>query len=288
MTLEERIKQMLEEANKTVAEETTTIVAETTTTTETVEQPTENIVENKDNKVSSQVSALLEAEGLSEDFKLQAVTIFEAAVADRTMQIQEQLQEEFETKLQEAQAELADHIDGYLTEIAQEWAANNEVAIRANFKTKLAESFIDGLQALLSEHNIDLPEDQENALELALEQVTELEDAVAAEKAKQTSLQEEINALKATAIMESFKDKMAATEFDRFKQLTESVKFTNETQYAKQLNIVLENFGKLAKEFTKETTQIVEDVQEVATTKIVTESNDSVNFYADFIKSSRI
>ena len=52
---------------------------------------------------------------------------------------------------------------------------------------------------------------------------------------------------------------MTQTEFDRFTQLTESVKFTNEAQYTKQLNIVMENFGS-TKVVKEEVVQIIEAV----------------------------
>ena len=246
-----------------------------------------NKLTKESSEVSSQVSALLEAEGLSEEFKLQAVTIFEAAVTDRVLQLQEELEAQYNEKLDEATAENENNIDGFLNEAVQEWADNNEVAIAANFKSRLAESFMDGMKALIAEHNIDLPEESEDALEIALTQVAQLEES--AEKVETTiaSLQEEVAQLKAEKILESFKEKMTSTEFDRFAQLTESVKFQNETQYEKQLTIVLENFGKIApKKVATEPKQIVEETVEVPQTQtIVVESDSNVNVYAKYLQS---
>lgn len=240
--------------------------------------------------VSDQVASLLEAEGLSEEFKVQAVTIFEAAVTDRVLQIQEELESQYNEKLDEARAEVENNIDGFLNEVVQQWAKDNEVAIASNFKTRLAESFMDGLQGLLIEHNIDLPAEKVDALDAALEQVHTLEESATAVQATIAQLEEQVAELKANRILESFKEKMTSTEFDRFVQLTESVKFKDEAQYEKQLSIVLENFGKVAapKVVAKQpevvAPQIVEEVASpVQPQTIVTEQNTNVNIYAKYL-----
>lgn len=253
-----------------------------------IKEVTSQVSEESKKSVSSQVSALLEAEGLSDDFKVQAVTIFEAAVTDRVLQIEEELKQEFDTQLTEAKAELNKDIDGFLSEAILQWKQENEVAIKTNFKTQVAESFMDGMFALISEHNIEVPEGKEDALEVALSEVEKLNEAVTARDAEFAALQEQINQLKAAQILESFKAKMTQTEFDRFSQLTESVKFTSDEQYEKQLTIVLENFG------SKKTVEVVKvPVQEVITEQVqsaiqvVTESDSNVSKYASFIAKKR-
>lgn len=299
MTLEERIKQMLEESTK---QSTPEVIAEEVAPEEVVVEETiaeevaeEVVVEEtkpakkakpvqEDSGVSSQVAALLEAEGLSEEFKMQAVTIFEAAVTDRVLQITEELEAQYEEKLDEAKAELETNIDGFLNEAVQEWADNNKVAIESNFKTRLAESFMDGLQSLLAEHNIDLPDESEDALEIALDEVNKLEEQVSETDAVIAELQEQVNTLKAEKILESFSEKMTSTEFDRFVQLTESVKFKDETQYEKQLSIVLENFGKVAAKKVEQVEQIAEQSVEAPVAQpIVTETFSSINRYAQYL-----
>lgn len=244
-----------------------------------------NINKIKEDKVSSQVSALLEAEGLSEDFKLQAVTIFEAAVSDKVLLIEEELRKEFDSQLAEAKTELDNDIDGFLSEAVQKWTQDNEVAIKANFKSQLAESFMDGMRALISEHNIEVPEDKEDALEVALGEVDKLNESIVAKEADMLALQESINELKADKILESFKEKMTQTEFDRFVQLTESVQFKDVAQYEKQLTIVLENFGNKQKIVKSE--QITEEVA-LPTQKVVTESTSDMSVYAKYLTTRKL
>jgi len=288
MTLEEQIKKMLAEAasedtkQEVVSEEKTEVVEEQKST-ETVSEEVTKPATKKTN-VSEQVAALLEVEGLSGEFKTQAVTIFEAAVADRAMQIEEELTQEYQELFESEKAELINNIDGFLNEAVQTWIAENEVAIKRTFKTELAESFMDGLAALLQEHNVVLPDEAEDVLETTLENVEQLEEALSAKDESINALQEQINVLKAEKILESFKEKMTNTEFDRFTTLVESVKFTDEVQYEKQLTIVLENFSVIAKQ-EQEVNTISEEVSPAETKTVVTET--AVNVYANYLKTGR-
>jgi sulfur transfer complex TusBCD TusB component (DsrH family) len=284
MTLEERIKQMLAESEKedTVVEEFTVVAEETAVVPSepAVAEPAV-VAEEKRSAVSDQVSALLEAEGLSEEFKLQAVTIFEAAVSDRVMQIEEELKQEYQEALDEATAEMEKNIDGFMSEAIQQWMIDNKLAVETNFKHKLQESFIDGLTALLAEHNIELPAESENALDVALDQITSLEESIESASAREAELMEQIADMKATSILESFRSKMPATTFDRFVQLTENINYTDETQYARQLDIVYENFGKVtAVVESAPARQITESIAQPA---VAEDLNESVEFYAQYM-----
>lgn len=255
------------EAEEVVAKEPTETaedkgVEDTVTTTpkstkKAVKEATEEQV-----TVSSQVSALLEAEGLSEEFKTQAVTIFEAAVADRVISIQEEMQKEFDTQLAEAKEQLNNDIDEFLSEAVAQWQKDNEVALKSNFNTQVTESFMDGLRSLIAEHNIEVPEGKEDALATALTEVEALKESVKEQESAQAALQEQIKQFESKALLESFRSKMTVVEYDRFVQLTESIKFETAEQYEKQLTVVLENFGSQAPK--KAAKPVTEEVVEVA------------------------
>lgn len=249
--------------------------------------PEEVVVEEdvpaKKSKVSEQVAVLLEAEGLSEDFKLQAVTIFEAAVTDRVMQIQEEMKQDFEAQLVEAKAQMETDIDGFLSEAVAKWHEENEVAIKSNFNTQVAESFMDGLSKLIAEHNIEVPTGKEDALVTALSEVDKLNEELKSRADEIAAIQETVKKLEAGKILESFKEKMTSTEFDRFTQLTESVVFATEDQYKKQLSIVLENFGSKQKPAVapKQAEIITEEI--IGATKVETVTDSNVAKYAAFL-----
>jgi hypothetical protein len=116
---------------KSVKEEDETIEDETLVEEEIVE---EEIVDEKKEReitvdVSEDVAALVNGEGLSEEFKTKAATIFEAAVVTRVKQEVAKLEEEFESKLAE-QVEsfkegLVEKVDGYLNYMVEQWIADN-------------------------------------------------------------------------------------------------------------------------------------------------------------------
>jgi hypothetical protein len=291
MSLEEIIRQRLAEATAQVAESTAAPVVEKKEAEEVVAKEPAETAEDKgvEDKVStapkaekksikeseqqatvsSQVSALLEAEGLSDEFKTQAVTIFEAAVTDRVLSIKEEMEKEFDTQLAEAKEKLNNDIDEFLSEAVAQWQKDNEVALKANFNTQVTESFMDGLRSLIAEHNIEVPEGKEDALATALTEVESLKESVKEQEAAQAALQEQIKQFESKAVLESFRSKMTVVEYDRFVQLTESIKYQSAEQYEKQLTVVLENFGsqapkKAAKPVTEEIVEVAVEANTVA------------------------
>lgn len=258
-TLDAAIKKLLESSaeDKTKVQETVSEEVKETkeeNTSEVIEDKTnDEIVENKEEvkeetkaSVSEQVSALLAVEGLSEEFKTQAIAIFEAAVADRVLVVKEELEKEFEVKLEEAKTALKESVDGYMTEAIQVWGEENKLPIVNSYKADLLESLVDGLRTTLVEHSVEIPEESVQALDVALEEVEKLEEALQEKEEATQKLVEELNAMKKKQIIESFSQKMTPVEFDRFSTLIESIQYTSEDQYSKQLEIVRENFGKTA------------------------------------------
>lgn len=232
---------------------------------------------SKQSTVSEQVTGLLSMEGLSEEFRTQAVAIFEAAVAERAMQIEEELNAEFEEKYEQSKAELIENIDGYLSEAVVKWLEDNQVAMVHSYKADLTESFIDGLRQLFVEHNVSIPEESESALDMVVSEVEALEAQLEEQKKNELALLEELNAIKRVQVLESFKAKMTNTEADRFVKLVEGIKFHSVEQFSKQLEIVSENFS-----VSKAASAVKE--QTVATSTVVTESSSAVTAYADFLK----
>lgn len=289
-TLEEIIKQRLAEATTQVQEATTKAelkkpdeVENTNTNTEIELEPKLKKDKKKvceDTSITEQVSALFESEnGLSQEFKEKATAIFEGAVADKILVIEESLKQEFSTQLAEAKQELEKDIDGFLSEVVQQWKLENQVQIKTNFKSQVAESFMDGVKALMLEHKVELEEGKEDALEVALGNIEKVNESLQEKNVEINTLNEEISSLKAEKILESFKAKMTQTEFDRFEKLTESIKFTSENQYAGQLNTIVESFVREPKKVISE--QIEPQVQ------IVTESNSDVSQYAKYISTKK-
>ena len=98
------------------------------------------------------VDALVSGEELSEEFRVKAATIFEAAVTSRVNKEAAALQEAMESALTEEvekiQTELAEKVDDYLSYAADTWMKENSLQIEHGIKTEMAESFFNGLKGL--------------------------------------------------------------------------------------------------------------------------------------------
>ena len=96
--------------------------------------------------LSSDVDALTSGEGLSEEFKTKAATIFEAALKSKIRTELERLEEEYaeayDSAINEAKDELTEKVDGYLNYVVEEWMKKNELAVEHKLKTELAEQFL--------------------------------------------------------------------------------------------------------------------------------------------------
>ena len=114
--------------------------------------------------LSDDVDALTSGEGLSEEFKTKAATIFEAALKSKIRTELERLEEEYaeayDSAISEAKDELTTKVDGYLTYVVEEWLKKNELAVEHRLKTELAEQFISSLRALFEEHDIAIPDER--------------------------------------------------------------------------------------------------------------------------------
>ena len=72
-------------------------------------------------------------DSLSEEFKIKAATIFEAAVKTKIRseieRIDEQVKSEKETEMETFKDELTEKVDTYLNYVVEEWTKENELAI---------------------------------------------------------------------------------------------------------------------------------------------------------------
>ena len=176
-----KYEQILKAATQVVKEEEE--VKEETTKIQAV-SPQEIDPPNVQDDVEALVSG---EEGLSEDFKKKASTIFEAAVhakvVDEVNKRMETQQKEVEASKEEFQKDLSEKVDGYLTYVVEEWMKENELAIERGIRAELVEDFMSGLKTLFTEHYIDLPEEKVDMVDDLFTKVEELEG----------SLDEEIN-----------------------------------------------------------------------------------------------
>ena len=225
-------------------EETTTddVVSEEETTTDEVVEEEETI----EYSVEDDINALVEGEELSEDFKAKAATIFEAAINSKVSGIKEELTASYEEKLVEEVAsikeELKDRVDSYLEYVADEWIAENQLAVEAGLKEEMTESFISGMKSLFEEHYVTIPEEKYDVIESMVDKLDEMEGKLNEQIEKNVALNRRLAESVSDVVFAEVTDGLAQTQKDKLAGLVENVEFESETAYREKLGTLKESY----------------------------------------------
>ena len=198
--------------------------------------------------VADDVAALMEGESLSEEFKVKATTIFEAAVSARVDFIAEQVEadliEEMQEVIEEIKEDLAAKVDDYLNYMVEEWMSENEIAIERGLKSEIVEDFMTGLKDLFIEHYIDIPTEKVDVVEELTLKIEELEESLNTQIVRGIELKKELNEqLKYEAIYTACEG-LSQTQVEKMKALAEGVEFTSETEFTSKLETLKESYFK--------------------------------------------
>ena len=190
-------------------------------------------------------------EHLSEEFKTQAASLFEASVVARVNEqvesIEEALVEEANKAFDEAKEKLVENIDKYLSYVTEQWMSENELAIEGGLRNEITESFIKGLQQVFTEHYIDVPEEKFDVLNSQQQEIDELKSKLNEEIGKSVAISEDREQLQKEKVFRSVVDDLAETEVEKFASLVEDVSYDNEEMYTQKLNVIKENYFPKAK-----------------------------------------
>lgn len=197
--------------------------------------------------VAEDMAALFNGTDLSEDFKVKASTIFEAAVLARALVVVEQIEKDVlaaaEEAVDETKAELAEQIENYLNLMIPEWVKENEVAIESGLRSEVVEGFISGMKNLFAEHYIDIPTEKVDIVASQEEEIAELTDKVNEAINKNAELQKQINEVQKSSILNKVCEGLTATQTEKVKTLAEGVEFVTADDYEKKIGIVKEGYA---------------------------------------------
>jgi len=201
----------------------------------------------KNISVKEDVEALVNADdSLSEEFKVKAATIFEAAVKSRVRSEIERIDDELNTEkdvaIESIKEELSEKVDTYLNYVVEEWTKENELAIERGLKGEIAEDFISGLKQLFEDHYIDVPDEKYDVLEAQSEKISELEGRLNEEMQKNIDLSTDKSELVREQVISEVSEDLADTEIEKFKSLTEDLAFADEESFRDKLNTLKDNY----------------------------------------------
>ena len=213
------------------------------------------VIEEEIISVEESIASMFEGVDLSEEFKSKVSLVFETAVREATKAKVEEatsaLEEQFQTQLEESVSqaidEIVENLDSYLDYVVKEWMEENEVAIESGIKVEMAESLMDGLRDLFSEHNINIDEETVDVVAGLEEQVSELTDQANEAINENIELTKQIASLKAEIVFEEVSEGLTVSQKERLKSLSEKLDFDDLDSYATDLNTLRESFFKSKK-----------------------------------------
>ena len=192
------------------------------------------------------VKALTDGEDLSEEFKAKAATIFEAAVKAKLVEEIENLESEYETKVNEQVAsvkeEIVEKVDAYLNYVVSEWMKDNELAIEKGLRTEIAEDFIGGLKSLFESHYIDVPQEKYNVIDEQAAEIETLKNKLNESIEQNVELNAKIGDFAREDILQDVGSDLAETEKEKFKGLAESIEYKDASDFRKKVETVKESY----------------------------------------------
>lgn len=234
---------------------------------------------NNEGLKESVFGQILEGEDLSEEFKTKVEAVFEATIVEKTGQIHDELSEQFEAQLAETvesiTQDMVEKLDSYLDYVVENWLVENEVAVESAIKVEVAESLLDSLKGLVEQHNIEIDDEQVDA-------IAELENRLDEQEAKYNEMVEQMIAIKEEKetlereiVFAEVSEELTDTQADKLSVLAESISHDSISEYTKKLLAIKESY--FAESVTSEKTDEAEMLEEE------TESNDGVKILDESI-----
>ena len=217
-------------------------------------------VKNMDMK--EDVAALTEGEELSEEFKQKAATVFEAAVKAKLVEEIENLEGEYETKVNEkvseVKEEIVDKVDAYLNYVVEEWMKENELAIEKGLRNEITEDFIGGLKSLFESHYINVPQEKYDVIESQAAEIEKLKEDINKSMEKNIELNQKIAESTREDIIKDVSSDLAATEADKLKGLAEGIEYKDAESFRKSVETLKNSYYPKAKASDTESNEVAE------------------------------
>ena len=233
-----------------------------------VEKEGETISEEE---VNEDIKAVLSGADLDEEFQKKATTVFEAAVQAKVNSKIESLKETAESRigeeLEKIKEEFANRVENFLSYACEEWMTENELAIEQGLRAEVTEAFMGGLKELFIESNINLPDEQLDAVADMSNKLDEMETRLNEQVEKNIVLHEAVGNYRKNEILSELSRGLAEVQKDKFTSLAEAVEFKTEESYREKLEQIKDSyFGakkpEVAEEISDEQPQKVEAISE--------------------------
>ena len=228
-------------------------------------------------EISEDIKAVLSGADLDEEFQKKATTVFEAAVSAKVSAKVDALKETAARKIGEElegiKEEFAGRVENFLSYACEEWMTENELAVEQGLRAEVTEAFMGGLKALFVESNINLPDEQLDAVADMSNKLDEMETRLNEQVEKNIALHEAVGNYRKNEILSELSRGLAEVQKDKFTSLAEAVEFKTEESYREKLEQIKESyFGakkpEVAEEISSDEPAKVEAISESMTSYV--------------------
>lgn len=211
----------------------------------------------KEDAFAEDLDALVEGEAtLSEAFRGKAGLIFEAALKTKLEEHVERLEESYAEQLEEEtqsiKTDLVEKVDGYLNYVVESWMEENQLAVETGLRNEIAESFMDSLRSVFSEHYIAVPEGKADLVDELAGKVAELEESYNAEVAKAVELSESVKELTREKMIAEAAEGLSVAQAEKLKSLVEDIDFSDAETFSGKVETIKESYFKTKVEVQEE------------------------------------
>lgn len=217
--------------------------------------------------VGEEIEALFsDVDGLSEDFVSRASTIVEGAISEKVALIREEIEAEYNEKIEEAYStiseELENRLDEYLNLFVENFMEDNKVAIERGFRQEIAEEVIKSIVTIAENAGVDLPEDKIDIADALVAENEELEDKYNKALNETLELKKEIRKYQIAEAFNTATADLTEAAKDKLRRLTENMEFNSVEQFNEKLEVLKESFtDKTPGSDKKNLTEAVETVE---------------------------
>jgi len=216
------------------------------------EIPDEAAVVNQSTIMAKEaVDTIFAGEGLSEEVKNKAAAIFEATIAQKMEEVEnqiiEEISEDFEIQFNNEVESLTEAVDGFITDSVQDYMIENKLVLDNGIKGDLYENMITDISKVIKSYNIAIDDSQVEMVQEAYSEVEELKGKLNEQIKKNMNQRTHINELEKALVFEAVSADLSLMQRDKLKKLAENVDADNASQLNDKLVALKETF--VANEF---------------------------------------
>jgi len=216
------------------------------------EIPDEAAVVNQSTIMAKEaVDTIFAGEGLSEEVKNKAAAIFEATIAQKMEEVEDQIiaeiSEDFEIQFNNEVESLTEAVDGFITDSVQDYMIENKLVLDNGIKGDLYENMITDISKVIKSYNIAIDDSQVEMVQEAYNEVEELKGKLNEQIKKNMNQRTHINELEKALVFEAVSADLSLMQRDKLKKLAENVDADNASQLNDKLVALKETF--VANEF---------------------------------------